>query len=1284
MKRFIFFPLMLLLLFSINALAATQQEIQQSIDNGLAYLTTPGVVTLNGDEAYWSYTNNGTLAATASAALAFVEAGYLPGNDVVINGVNYGDIVGMACNYIFNLALIDDRFTSEGPGGMETAGYTRYAEDYNSDGILNDGGNNQAIYFDPGLAKRGVYTTGIVVPLVYALGKALGEDTVIGMGMEDVTAGLTYRELLRDIIDWFSWGQVEPNRGNQRGGWRYDANYSTSDNSTAQWPALAIIYGSNWGLPIPQYVRDELKLWTDYIQNENGGSGYSDDSTYVNVSKTGGLLLQFFTLGYDIGADNSHSPYNNIGNEVDAAINFISSRWNTTPSSTWYGNLNHPYAMWAVYKALQIYGFLEDTNFYPGDDAEFVIGKDIPSAPGGFDIGQEGDIYQSVPGDWYSHYCDYLVSIQHPNGSWNGYEYWTGALAVGWYINILKATPVTLSVNPTPQNVRIMVAEEAAFLSWTCDNVSDQVYFQIKYREKGTGPYEYFRDQYNDIKKFQYTSGVISGLTENVTYEFIVKAIVDNDDINLRLYESEPVEGRIPAVWDINLNHPLLLIPGTGGGAESWDAEDEDDDDMRIRLERLGITYGGTLKLGFIDQLQPVWKGEDGDEGVAPGSIGDFYIAEYNEEADFNPCGPIAKNYTPTRLFVDEIREIEKDITGMERRLILAGQSLGGLRARAYLQKKVRDEGDKNVTEKVNGLVTIGTPNLGVLQDHKKYEDTGLEGAWQIMLGNADEDENEFFPWAVDWLFPKDKKYDFVGGYINDEPERYDMNGDGQKDYGKNKYQVVGFLKSRRSAGWDFNREALQNDVIAGSDFLKGLNFWIESDCSDGESKDCSFSIKDGCEDGSCNDASFNHLPNIYYRYLVGKNAEGKPKHLLSFLLRDWKWYNYFMYKDQNEGDGFISTISQNFMPYHLNKKFVDMSERPGKSHQDELLDHIGLLEAIGFKVLKISVFCPVDILVESPSGLVQSRSRAEMPGATYNEADIDGDGDLDRFIEIPFPEQGEYKITVTPKPGAAPGQTYTLEIEQDGDKTIIRDNEPIDDLVGIPETVYVNVTPMANAGPDQTFTAETNGTAQVTFDGSGSSDPGSTPGTNDDIVRFEWFNEETKIGEGEIDTIALGEGEYQITLLVTDRDGATDTDTCMVTVSPPELILSSMVPPYSKVLRRGAIIPVKFSLVTSEDIDPGQPFYLTEKLEVRIYDSANSLLQTSTYGQTVDYDIPKNKKRRVIPECCPEGQEYCVDVVKEYYLTNFQSKRAGDQYRVEVWHLADNMKIGEFLFKTR
>jgi hypothetical protein len=86
-----------------------------------------------------------------------------------------------------------------------------------------------------------------------------------------------------------------------------------------------------------------------------------------------------------------------------------------------------------------------------------------------------------------------------------------------------------------------------------------------------------------------------------------------------------------------------------------------------------------------------------------------------------------------------------------------------------------------------------------------------------------------------------------------------------------------------------------------------------------------------------------------------------------------------------------------------------------------------------------------------------------------------------------------------------------------------------------------------------------------VTLDSSGSEDPDSTPGTNDDIVRFEWFEDfetvETSLGEGETLTLTLPLGAHAITLRVTDTANMQTMQTVTVVVqdtTPPSLVVGA------------------------------------------------------------------------------------------------------------------------------
>ncbi len=98
------------------------------------------------------------------------------------------------------------------------------------------------------------------------------------------------------------------------------------------------------------------------------------------------------------------------------------------------------------------------------------------------------------------------------------------------------------------------------------------------------------------------------------------------------------------------------------------------------------------------------------------------------------------------------------------------------------------------------------------------------------------------------------------------------------------------------------------------------------------------------------------------------------------------------------------------------------------------------------------------------------------------------------------------------------------------------------------------NAAPMAVATMASQAECASVAGATVTLDGSGSTDADSTPGTQDDIVLYEWLEDfgqgtESLLGTGEKLVVTLPLGAHAITLRVTDAAGATGTDTGMVSV---------------------------------------------------------------------------------------------------------------------------------------
>lgn len=94
----------------------------------------------------------------------------------------------------------------------------------------------------------------------------------------------------------------------------------------------------------------------------------------------------------------------------------------------------------------------------------------------------------------------------------------------------------------------------------------------------------------------------------------------------------------------------------------------------------------------------------------------------------------------------------------------------------------------------------------------------------------------------------------------------------------------------------------------------------------------------------------------------------------------------------------------------------------------------------------------PADMVVTDPDGLIISKELNQIPGAAYVEIDIDGDGDLDEEISIPYKKVGHYQITIVPEPNALSDDTYSLDVTIDGETMVLAKDVQIQ---GIPAEPY-------------------------------------------------------------------------------------------------------------------------------------------------------------------------------------------------------------------------------------
>jgi hypothetical protein len=141
-------------------------------------------------------------------------------------------------------------------------------------------------------------------------------------------------------------------------------------------------------------------------------------------------------------------------------------------------------------------------------------------------------------------------------------------------------------------------------------------------------------------------------------------------------------------------------------------------------------------------------------------------------------------------------------------------------------------------------------------------------------------------------------------------------------------------------------------------------------------------------------------------------------------------------------------------------------------------------------------------------------------------------------------------------------------------------------------EEIPQNRMPIADAGSDQTVEQESYVGTEVTLDGSGSTDPDSTPGTNDDIVSFNWYEGTTLLGTGETLDHTFQLGTHAVTLRVTDSDGETDDDEVIVVVedTTPPTINSISADPDELWPPNHKMVEVTVS-VDAEDICDPEPF---------------------------------------------------------------------------------------------
>jgi len=292
--------------------AATEEEIAVAIEDGMAWLAAQQ--NPDGSWGYWSQ-----VARTGFAVLKFETHAIRQCIDPLDPDYMYYDQVRDGLDYIFANAHLAN-ITVQAAGDPDT-----------------DGDNIGVLIFSESYSR--VYETGIAMMAIAA-----------STHPEMVYMGWTYEEILQDAVDYMAWAQTDFGPG--RGGWHYeemDNSGDWSDNSNTGYAVLGLAYAeaptidgkTGFSCTVPDFVRDELNIWIDYIQNDvdgdtnDGGSGYNGPDDWVNILKTGNLLFEMAFVG-----DDADTP------RVMDAVDYIERHWNDPNDdpgwirSTWYRHYN--------------------------------------------------------------------------------------------------------------------------------------------------------------------------------------------------------------------------------------------------------------------------------------------------------------------------------------------------------------------------------------------------------------------------------------------------------------------------------------------------------------------------------------------------------------------------------------------------------------------------------------------------------------------------------------------------------------------------------------------------------------------------------------------------------------------------------------------------------------------------------------------------------------------------------------------------------------------------------
>ncbi|MCK5708614.1 MAG: hypothetical protein KAI43_13280 [Candidatus Aureabacteria bacterium] len=211
-----------------------------------------------------------------------------------------------------------------------------------------------------------------------------------------------------------------------------------------------------------------------------------------------------------------------------------------------------------------------------------------------------------------------------------------------------------------------------------------------------------------------------------------------------------------------------------------------------------------------------------------------------------------------------------------------------------------------------------------------------------------------------------------------------------------------------------------------------------------------------------------------------------------------------------------------------------------------------------------------------------------------------------------------------------------------------------IDDLVISDETGLENEIPIAEAGEDQTIYADLSGNAEVILNGIDSYDP------DGDTLYYIWIKDEEVVSNEQSPTLSLPIGTHNITLIVRDMVGYSESDEVVINIVPPMDIQMKFTSQTLNVDSKGNYVKMHFTLpegISIEDIDNTYPIMIqglgVSSIEMNVFTNNEGLTKIEARFDRAEF-------------CSFVGEVDSIEVTGIGKLTNGQYFYGRDTIRIK------------------